>query len=377
MNIDYITSQPIPSHDANGIQTVQMCHALCQLGHSVRLICRTPERQLEEADINKFYGVASSFSIRHLTSSVRIPGLASRLGLKSALTARLASPDIVYTRSFHSAFYSTLLGMPTVFELHGMHGLEKRKYSAVLRRLFNSRRLIRVVAISDALRRDIESISPASAGKILVARDAAAPNTAQQRDGVGNNRQSSHLTVGYVGSLHEGKGLRLLLDIAGQTPWATFHIAGGPPGFDEDTIFRELRLKNVHYHGFLAPSETDSFRLSCDVLIAPYQRVVLPSGGTTSIDRWMSPLKLFEYMAAGRPIICSDLPVLREVIRDGENGLLRSPDDVASWCEALDYIRTHREEARKIGDRARNEFLSEHTYEIRARRIVSSLEDDT
>ena len=64
--------------------------------------------------------------------------------------------------------------------------------------------------------------------------------------------------------------------------------------------------------------------------------VRIAGGGETAA--WMSPLKVFGYMAAAKPILCSDLPVLREVIEDGRNGILVPPDDPAAWarvCQTL------------------------------------------
>ena len=69
---------------------------------------------------------------------------------------------------------------------------------------------------------------------------------------------------------------------------------------------------NVELAGYLPHGEVASFLAACDVLLAPYQRQVsIASGFDTA--RWMSPLKIFEYMAAGRLVLCSDLPALREV----------------------------------------------------------------
>ena len=53
--------------------------------------------------------------------------------------------------------------------------------------------------------------------------------------------------------------------------------------------------------------------------------LVLPNPASAISSAFTSPLKLFEYMASGRPIVASDLPSLREVLRDGENALLVAP----------------------------------------------------
>jgi glycosyltransferase involved in cell wall biosynthesis len=66
----------------------------------------------------------------------------------------------------------------------------------------------------------------------------------------------------------------------------------------------------------------------------PYERSVSVSGGGDTVG-WMSPMKMFEYMASGRLIIASDLPVLHKVLDDG-NALFAAPGDVAVWARALD-----------------------------------------
>ena len=55
--------------------------------------------------------------------------------------------------------------------------------------------------------------------------------------------------------------------------------------------------------------------------------LVLPNPASAISTHFTSPLKLFEYMAAGRAIVASDLPAIREVLRDGENALLVTPGD--------------------------------------------------
>ena len=72
----------------------------------------------------------------------------------------------------------------------------------------------------------------------------------------------------------------------------------------------------------------------------PYQRnVSIGIKGSNTAD-WMSPLKLFEYMSSGVPIISSDLPVLREILEDRRNALLVPPKNFDSWDEALKIIRS-------------------------------------
>src|SRR5690606_20775807 len=103
-------------------------------------------------------------------------------------------------------------------------------------------------------------------------------------------------------------------------------------------------------------------------LLAPYQAHVQTAGGGDTAA-WMSPIKLFEYMAAGKPILCSDLPVLREIIEDGRNGLLLPVDDVKAWAAALRGLLNAPAERRRLGTAAHIDLLARHTWLERARRI--------
>ena len=89
----------------------------------------------------------------------------------------------------------------------------------------------------------------------------------------------------------------------------------------------------------------------------------------------MSPLKLFSYMAAGKPILCSDLPVLKEIIQHGRNGLLIAPDDVEAWLTALKKMSSNSAERMQLGENARSDFLARHTWQQRGRRVLGLLAD--
>jgi glycosyltransferase involved in cell wall biosynthesis len=111
----------------------------------------------------------------------------------------------------------------------------------------------------------------------------------------------------------------------------------------------------------------------CHALVAPYLENVSVHGGGGDVARWMSPLKLFEYMAMARPIVSADLPVLREVLREGENALLAAPGDAEDWVRALEQLRVDTELARRLGEQARADYEQHHTWDARAGHILSEL----
>ena len=104
------------------------------------------------------------------------------------------------------------------------------------------------------------------------------------------------------------------------------------------------------------------WRRSMDILLAPYQRSV-------PTVNWMSPLKVFEYMAAGRAIVASDLPVLHEVLTNGRNALLVSPEDESAWIRALlslsDEVSRHR-----LARQARRDVEAGYTWNLRVQNVL-------
>jgi glycosyltransferase involved in cell wall biosynthesis len=178
--------------------------------------------------------------------------------------------------------------------------------------------------------------------------------------------------VGYIGHLYAGKGFEIIPALAARMPSADFHVVGGEQKTVEALRSDPTLPRNVRLHGFVPPAETERLCLAFDVLLAPYQSDVRIAGGGETAA-WMSPLKVFGYMAAAKPILCSDLPVLREVIEDGRNGILVPPDDPGAWAAALQRLLDDSALRERLGATAHADFLARHTWQQRASRVLAGL----
>ena len=88
----------------------------------------------------------------------------------------------------------------------------------------------------------------------------------------------------------------------------------------------------------MSPQETLKYRNSFDIFLAPYSEKVSVFGNTGDTSRFMSPLKIFEYMSHKKPIIASDLTVIREVLSE-KNSILVKSDDVKSWVSSIKKLK--------------------------------------
>jgi glycosyltransferase involved in cell wall biosynthesis len=370
--IVYLSSSTIPSRTANSVHVMKMCQAFADNGHDVELVA--PDKSFVAADGAEtfaFYAVRPVFKLTKLSRSKRRWGML-QYAYKAARHAQRARPDLVYGRDVQACYQAALRGLPVVLEVHDLssvrRGLHQRVAFSMLVRASTFRYL---VAISRALADDVVALYPRLAGRVRVAHDGADPVVNHDRRAVFGTG-SAVLRAGYIGNIYPGRGLELLEEIARRLAWLELHVVGR---WDAKlkTGNRDRALPaNIRLHGFLPYANAERVRTACDVLLAPYQREVRTHGGSDT-SRWMSPLKLFEYMAAGKAIVCSDLKVLREVLEHDKTAWLCPPDDIEAWCAALTALRDDAELRRRLGDSAKKAFLLSHTWKSRAAAVLQSM----
>lgn len=376
VKIIYLSNSSIPSRAANSIHVMKMCRALAKNGHEVVLIAsRRQDAERHVDNLFSFYGVEDCFDIIQLPW-ILVKGKTFIYGYRAARKASALHPDLVYCRDLIGCYFAALMGMPFLFESHAPADNGGRILRGMFQRMIGAAGLRRFVVITHALKEYYLDRYPFLDGKIQVAPDAADP-VPEHIEPAELPNGSSRLRVGYVGHLYPGRGIEVVEQLAKRCPWADFHIVGGT---DPDVAACRARItsaNNLFLHGFKRPAEAERYRLAVDVLLAPYQHSVSVHGGSADggLDtaQWMSPLKVFEYMAAGKPIVCSDLPVLREVLTHNVNALLAPPADVGAWESALLSLWDDAEFRVRLGCAARTEFLACYTWSQRAARVLAGV----
>jgi glycosyltransferase involved in cell wall biosynthesis len=117
-------------------------------------------------------------------------------------------------------------------------------------------------------------------------------------------------------------------------------------------------------------AELPTWQAACDVLLMPYERRVAASSGG-DIARYLSPMKLFEYLACGRPVLSSDLPPLREVLTD-DNAMLLPPGDIEAWMSALQDLCQDPQRRASLAAAARIDAQG-YSWDSRAARILEGI----
>lgn len=347
---------------------MKMCQAFAKNGHDVVLYAplrNNREPDVKEDEVFDFYGVEKCFHLEWIRVPV-IKGLgAIYYGLISAVKSKNMTADLIYGRSLFGCLISTFMKIPVCYEIH--HIPSKPLVKLLLKLLISIDRLKKIVVISESLKCIIIESYNLDPDKVLVLPDAADPINSHGVVYDIVSKKPGVMKVGYVGHLYNGRGIELIAEMASMMKDVDFHLVGG---LDEDIEKWKAMFSNISnliFHGFVPHREVGAYLNSFDVLLAPYQKnVSVYGGGKTNTAEWMSPLKIFEYMSAGKPILCSDLPALREILEDGKTAIMLPPDQVNAWVEAFKLIKDDRVYAMKLGKAAEKVFTEKHTWKARA-----------
>ena len=378
MNIAYMAQSKIPSRTANSIHVMKMCSAFVTEGCDITLI--VPESTEIEQDIDnvyKFYGVIENFTVE--TVKLALPWVSKWRGFRHSLRAsksvKKMDVNIAYGRDLLACCISAILYHNNIFfEAHAP--IYSKIDENAFRMLIESKFFKGLVVITEALKQHYVIHYKLNESKIYVAPDGAdeIPNNISPAQMVSQSKGMFH--VGYIGQLYKGRGIDIIGDIAKQCKFAFFHIVGG---VEQDVKMWKEKLnhiENMHFYGYVPHSLTASYGKGMDVLLAPYQNEVYVADSHIykhSTAQWMSPLKVFEYMSFNKPIICSDMPVLREVLADGINCIMCSPTNVAKWCDAIRILYENKALAKTIANQAFNDF-DKYTWKQRAKNIIEFME---
>jgi glycosyltransferase involved in cell wall biosynthesis len=288
-----------------------------------------------------------------------------------------ARPDLWYVWPYPAAAALAQLGHPTILEMHdrpaGLSG------PILFRAFLGGRGARRLLVITDALRRWLEqeyrrTLEPPFAVITPSGVDLEAyenlPSPGQARSRLG---WPESFVAGYTGHLYPGRGLELMVALANALPHITFVWAGGEP---EAVGAWAVRLEaegihNVRLLGFVPQAELPMVQAASDVLLMPYQRTIaVSSGGDTAA--FASPMKAFEYLAAGRPILSSDLPVFREVL-NSQNAVLLDPESVEAWRTSLQALAADEGRRLRLG-KAAQRAATRYSWLERTRRALEGIE---
>ncbi len=371
MRIAAISNSRIPSTTANSIEAMKACQGLTDIGHEVKILAPMEVTDTNVTHLKDYYGLRTNPEIEWLPSHRALKRLDYVLHAHSR--ARKFGAEIIYTWLPQSAVLALRTGFPAVLEMHADVGGQFGRWW--LRRFIKSPGKKRMTVTTRALRNTLESstklLFPAGEAVVMpngvdLAEYADLPTPSQARNLLS---LEARLTVGFTGHIYPGRGAELLFELARRFPETNFLWVGGNPETIE--IWREkvatAGLKNLTLTGFVEHSRVPLYQAAAEVLLMPYGLSVSASSGQ-EIAGVINPMKMFEYMAAGRAIVTADLPSIREILSE-ESAVFCKPDDLEEWTSTLRSLLKDERRRLSLGIRANRE-AEKYSWNSRAERIL-------
>lgn len=303
------------------------------------------------------------------------------LAVNQDLVARLIEHgpfDLIYERyslwSEAAILYAEAHGLPSLLEVNAPLIDEQAQHRVLVHRVEAERVAMTVfgaatalLAVSDGVASYLDGF-PVTRGRVHVLPNGVDPERFRPEPDAGLPRTDGTVTVGFVGTLKPWHGLMVLVDaftlLHRTRPHTRLLIVGdGPERAGLVSALEQRGLASAsRLTGSVAPAAVPELVAAMDIAVAPYPSLE---------DFYFSPLKVYEYMAAARPVITSRIGQLASLLDDGVTGLLCPPGDATALAAALTRLTDDSALRTQLGQAARARILRQHTWTATLERALA------
>ena len=342
MKVLYIADFTLPSNKAYAIHVFKMLDAFNDNGVKSELFIPYFKKNELKKSL-KFFDMKDLKSIlifRIFEKSINLNFLNRILfGLRVAKIIKTQNIDnLIITRSLIASVFLSLFKIRHFLEIHQeIKGFTK--FFLLNLNFINSKFIIKNIFISKSL----ANFYKYKTKKYKVLHDGVDLTKFKKK------KIKKVKKISYVGSFYRGRGIELIFEIAKELKDFQFYLYG-----KRNEKFNNLP-NNIYLKPFVQQSKVPQILIKSDLLLLPYSKKVYISSDTKSSDnsKFMSPLKLFESLASGTPILCSNIKVLREVLKNQYNSILINKFDTKKeWIEKIKKVSKNYQKLKFISQNA-------------------------
>jgi len=372
MKIIYIANIRIPTEKAHGFQISKTCEKFAEKGNFVELWFPNRKNIIKES-VFDYYDIKNNFLCDKI-DSIDFISLDKYLGflafyIQSLFFAikvflkKISSDVLIYTRDFLIAVLLNWKGKNVVYNAHNWsfkRGLflklflnKKTKIvcnSEGTKQGFIKKGFINVISVPNGV--DLEKFEKITESKKDLREELNLP--------------ADKKIVLYLGHLYKWKGFDIVVESAKKenNKEILFVAVGGTEKDIErySKIIKDNSIHNLYLVGHKKQEETPYYLKSADVLLLPNIAISEES------EKFTSPIKMFEYMASGNPIVASDLLSIREILNKG-NSILFEQGNVDALLESINKILADENYAKKISSQSK-EDVKNYTWDKYADKIL-------
>ena len=359
--LSYIAEINLCSKSAYKHQVLKMCDAFSELGFNVTLYIIS-KSDIKFNEIKKKHLLKNNFKIIALFKKKRELNFFFRLIFFIKLLIEYKGKNtIIYSRSVLSSLLYSIICKKNYLEIHQANS----GFTAFLFKIFKKKilRYINFILIS----KNLNNILLLPNNKFLVAEDGV-----DIRDfNLINKNTNSEIknSCVYTGSLHKGKGFEFIIRLAKKNKKINFFVYGDINTAEKKLLKDIKRIRNLNIMGHVNYCKIPNILDNHPVILMPYEKEVFGNHKTANLADFMSPLKMFDYLASKKIIISSKNQNIEKILKNNYNGIICSKLSLDEWSKKIIYLMDNMNLKKTLG---KNAFITakKFTWKVRVNKIL-------
>ena len=358
--IFYIAEVSLNSKSAYLQQVLKMCDAFAMEGHQVILFVIN-SKNINFSTLKRKYLLKSIFQIKPIFEDIENMNLVLRLIFSFKIFTKLQIKDIylIYSRSFISSIVLSILGKKNLLEIHQKTtGLTKYLFK-IFKSIFFINKIFFVL-----INKRLNDYYNFEKKKFIVLDDAV-----DLKDFTKPNKQNIKKSCVYTGSLFHGKGFEIIIKLSKRINFLNFYVYGDLKTASQRLVVECKKIKNLHLMGHISYNKIPQILKSHKIILMPYGKRVMGNHKSVDISDHMSPLKLFDYLAADQIILASKHKSYSHVLKNNFNAFLCDIKNTEEWVKTIKDIFKNKKNLNKI---KKNSILTarKYTWQKRVLKII-------
>jgi len=367
MKICYISNSAAPSKNASSLQIAKLCEGLSKFGHQVTLVKPNTGKK---TNYFKFYNIKSKYKIKIIKYFKKFPiGINYYLySVASLFFSNFSKYDVHITRNFLISIILSILGKKHIIEIHDDILIEGRVVQFLVRRLkfLNNKNILKIITTTHTLKKRYIEYCKVKKKKIFVLHNSSSLKPTFKK----YKKNPRFLKIGYFGSIYKSRGIEMIINISKNDKKNKYFIYGGS-NFEINELKKKFKNKNLFFKSYVPYSKVSNELKNIDLCILPYTSKITVAGNVGDISNYTSPLKIFDYMINGKLIVCSNLKVIREILKNNKNSILiKDFENMRKWISKIKLINKKFLKYSNIRLKA-FDYAKNHDSEWRAKKLLS------
>lgn len=335
MKIIYIAETSLTNKSAYSHHVIKMCDAFVQLENDLTLLLPKVKKKFFFGKLRKKYLLngKKNFIIKSILDH-KLKNFVFRIifSLKIVDFIKKTKPDLILTRSIVSSFFLSVFRIRHFLEIHS-EMTSFTKFLMINLNFINSKYIIKIILIS----KELNKIYRIKKSRVLILHDGV-----DIKNFFFKKANTKIKNAAYIGSFYKGRGIDLITKLANKFKKINFNLYG------QEKNYKKLKLKNIKIFNHVDYEKVPKILSKADLLFMPYEKKVFIRHKNINTANYCSPLKMFDYLAAGRVILSSKLPGICEVLKHNNNAIVVNKNDPQVWIKEINHLLNNKYNLKKI-----------------------------